>query len=219
MPETKRQRKLAAVLRYGERCRLLRKGSQDMCFRKQTPIYQIPMPPPARPDNEADILRHAFGLIQRRITEYLAGAYPEARWIWELPNAQARIVAGEPVHILLNRAGGYRRAEVQIDKLLFKKLKFDSLPEPIPPPPPEEPSEESGETDYSLLAFEWVESHVQELNQRGNESIADGETDIRIEADELPDPASWTAICAELKRNGFSEAVVTETGITTKLPQ
>ena len=174
------------------------------------------MAPSARPDNEADILRRAFGLIQRRITEYLAGSYPEARWVWETPNAQARIVADEPVHILLGRAGGYRRAEVRIDRLLFKELKFDSLPEPVPPP--EEPPGEPDETDYSLLAFEWVESHVQALNQRGNESIADGETEIHIAADELPDPASWTAICAELKHNGFSEAVVTETGIATKLP-
>ncbi|MCL2299142.1 MAG: hypothetical protein FWC27_03220 [Firmicutes bacterium] len=190
-----------------------------MCFRKQTPIYQVPMPPPQRPDNEADLLRHAFGLIQRRISEHLAGAYPGARWIWESSNAQARIAAGEPVHILLGRTGGYRRAAVQVVQLQFKGLKFDSLPEPMPPPPQEDPPRESGETDYSLLAFEWVESRVQELNQRGNEIIADGETEIRIEADELPDPASWPAICAELKRNGFSEAVVTETGITTKLPQ
>ena len=204
-------------MRYGARYRLLKKGSQDMCFRRQTPIYQVPMPPPARPDNEADILRHAFGLIQRRITEHLAGTYPEARWVWETPNAQARIVAGEPVHILLGRAGGYRRAEVRIDRLLFKGLKFESVPESQPPP--EGPSGEPDETDYSLLAFEWVDSHVQELNQRGNELVGHGETEICIAADELPDPDSWPDICAELMRNGFSEAVVTETGITTKLPQ
>jgi len=231
LPASKRQRKLAAVLRYdGEdffweqlpvarQYRLLKKGSQSMCFRRQTPIYQIPMPPPERPDNEVDLLRRAFGLIQRRVTEHLAGAYPEARWVWETPNPRARIAAGEPVHIQLNRAGGYRRAEVQVVRLQFKGLKFDALPDPAAPLPEEEQPDEPGGTDYSLLAFEWVESHLPALNQRGNEAVAQGETEVTIGAEELPDPASWPEICAELMRSGFSEAAVTETGITTKLPQ
>ena len=186
-----------------------------MCFRKTTVPYQVPMPPPARPDNEADLLRRAFGLIQRRVTEHLAGAYPEARWIWELPNAQARIAAGEPVRIVLNRAGGYRKAEVQIVRLQFKGLKFEPAPDFVPTPP-DEPPEEPGETDYSYLAFEWVEANLMELNTRISEAIGSGETELRIAADELPDPAAWQAVCDELIRNGFSEAVVTETGITTK---
>jgi len=189
-----------------------------MCFRKTTTPYQVPLPPPVRPDNEADLLRRAFGLIQRRITEQLAGAFPEAHWIWETPRAQASIAAGEPVFILLNRAGGYRRAEVQIVQLQFKGIKFDSLPEHMPPLP-QEPPEEPGDTDFSLLAFEWVEAHLPELNRRGNEVFGQGERELAIGAEELPDPASWAAICEELKRNGFSEAVVTENGITTKLPQ
>ena len=218
LSEAKRQQKLAAILRFGAQRGLLQKGSQDMCFRRQAPIYQVPMPPPVTPDNEADLIRRAFGLIQRRINEHLAGAYPEARWIWETPNAQARIIAGEPVHIMLNRAGGYRRAEVQVIRLQFKGLVFEPVPMPEPIQLPEGPPGEPDETDYSLLAFEWVESHVQELNQRGNEIIAQGKSEICIAADELPDPASWPDICIALKHSGFSEAVITETGITTKTP-
>jgi len=187
-----------------------------MCWRKTATPYQCPVPPP---DNEADLLRRAFGLIQRRVTEYLAGAYPEARWVWETSNPRAHIAAGEPAHILLNRAGGYRRAEVQVVRLQFRGLKFDSASEPEPPPPEETAPEEPGGTDYSLLAFEWVESHLPELSRRGNEAVAQGEPGISIGAEELPDPASWPDVCAELTRNGFSEAVVTETGITTKLPR
>jgi len=221
-----KRKKLAYVLRHNEsdagrhrsssrQQRLLAERKTTMCLRKTQPNYQIPMPAPL-PETEADLLRRAVGLIQRRITEHLAGAYPEARWIWELPNAQARIAEGDPVHIRLNHAGGYRRAEVLITRLQFKGLKFDSIPE-FAPPPPEEPPEEPGETDYSYLAYEWVEAHSMELDNRANDAIGRGETELIIYTDELPAPASWQAICEELMRNGFSEAVITETGITTHL--
>lgn len=184
-----------------------------MCFRKQTPITQTPMPAQVPPDNEADLIRRAFGIIQRRITEHLAGYFPDAHWVWSLPNAQARIAAGEPVHIMLNQAGGYRSAEVQIVRLQFKGLKFASLPASPPQPEQEEPAG----TDYSYLAFEWVEAHLLELNERLKEAIGCGESELCLSVNELPDPASWQAICDELQRNGFSKTEVTETGITTKI--
>jgi len=183
-----------------------------MCWHKnQQSSYQIPMPAPP-PDTEADILRRAFGLIQRRITEYLAGAYPEARWVWDCPCPRARVADGDVAHIRLSQAGGYRRAEVLIARLQFKGLRFDAAAEPVPPPPTE-----PEDTDYSYLAYEWVEANLQELNARGNEAADSGEPEMTIAADELPDPASWAAICEELMRNGFSEAVVIESGIITKI--
>ena len=188
-----------------------------MCLRRTQPNYQVHMSPPL-PETEADLLRRAFGLIQRRIGEHLAGAYPEARWVWECPNPQARIAGGDPVYIRLGRAGGYRRAEVLVTRLQFKGLRFDAVPEPVPPTP-EEPPEEPGETDYSYLAYEWVAANAMELDARANEAAGRGETELIIPADELPDPAGWQAVCEELMRNGFNEAVVTETGITTKLTE
>ena len=186
-----------------------------MSLRKTQPNYQIPMPAPL-PETEADLLRRAFGLIQRRIGEHLAGAYPEARWIWECPNPRARIAEGDTVHIRLNHAGGYRRAEVLTTRLQFKGLRYDAISEPVSPPP-EEPHEEPGETDYSYLAYEWVAAHAMELDARANGAAGCGETELIIPADELPDSAGWQAVCEELMRNGFNEAVVTETGITTKI--
>jgi hypothetical protein len=224
-----KQKKLAYVLRHNEsdaddwrrsssrQQRLLAERKTTMCLRRTQPNHKIPMPPPL-PETEADLLRRASGLIQRRITEHLAGAYPEARWIWALPNAQARIAAGEPVHIVLNRAGGYRKAEVQIVRLQFKGLKFEPVPDFVLPPP-DDPPEEPGETDYSYLAYEWMEAHAMELDARANDAAGRGETELIIPADELPDPAGWQAVCEELMRNGFSEAVVTETGIKTKLSE
>jgi hypothetical protein len=179
-----------------------------MCRRKPQPTCQPP-PPIPRPETEADLLRRAFGLIQRRITEHLAGYYPDARWVWETPNPQAHIAEGEPVHILLNRAGGYQRAEVRIHQLQFRGLKFCTLEQPEEPLPPEPDN-----TDFSFLAYEWVEAHLALLNE-----CIEGKTELHLEADELPDPASWPEICAELMRNGFGEAVVTATGITLKIPE
>ena len=188
-----------------------------MCLRKTQPNYQIPMPAPC-PETEADLLRRAFGLIQRRIAEHLAGAYPDARWVWEFPNPQARIAEGDSLYIRLNHAGGYRRAEVLIARLQFKGLRYDAVPEHAPLPPVE-PPEEPEDTDYSYLAYEWVEAHAMELDARANEAAARGESELIIPADELPDPASWQAVCDELMRNGFNEAAVTETGIKTKLSE
>jgi hypothetical protein len=222
-----KRKKLAYVLQYNEsdadlrhrscarQYRLLTERKSTMCLRRTQPNYQIPMPAPL-PETEADLLRRAFGLIQRRIGEYLAGSYPDARWVWECPNPQARIAEGDPLYIRLNHAGGYRRAEVLITQLQFKGLRYDAISEPVSPPP-EEPPEEPGETDYSYLAYEWVAAHAMELDARANEAAARGETEFIIPADELPDPASWQAVCEELMRNGFNEAVVTETGITTKI--
>jgi len=181
-------------------------------FRQKTRVnYQIPMPAPP-PETEADILRRAFGLIQRRITEYLAGAYPEARWVWDCPCPQARVADGDAAHIRLNQAGGYRRAEVLISRLQFKGLRFDAANEPAPLP-----VIEPEDTDYSYLAYEWVEANLAELNERSKETADSGESKMIITADELPEPASWAAVCEELMRNGFSEAVVYESGIKTKI--
>ena len=223
-----KQKKLAYVLCHNEsdadprrrsssrQQRLLAERKSTMCLRKTQPNYQIPMPAPL-PETEADLLRRAFGLIQRRIGEHLAGAYPEARWIWDCLNPRARIAEGDHVYIRLNHAGGYRRAEVLITRLQFKGLRFDAISEPAPPH--EEPPEEPGETDYSYLAYEWVAAHAMELDARANEAAGRGETELIIPADELPDPAGWQAVCEELMRNGFNEAVVTETGIKTKLSE
>ena len=100
-----------------------------LLFLKATPAVTKPaLSPtePEKPDTEQDILRRAYGLLQRRVTEYLTALYPDARWVWSKPNAMALIAQGEPVYILLNRAGGYLRAEVLISSLQFKALNFET---------------------------------------------------------------------------------------------
>ena len=153
---------------------------------------------------------------------YLAGA--DARWVWENARPRDDIMAGRPVHILLNRAGGYRRAQVLIQNLQVCDVLFDTKkPEENEPvtgdtpentsPLPEENTDDDAEVNYGLIAFEWVDAHVLELNERLNEAIAQGESEFMILEAELPERDSWPEICQELVRNGLEEPECCETGI------
>ena len=43
-----------------------------------------PLPPPPMPENEGDLVRMAFTILERRITETVLCQHPRARWVWEL---------------------------------------------------------------------------------------------------------------------------------------
>ena len=91
---------------------------------KETVQPAPPMPPPAppKPDvpvSEETVLDSAFVLLQRRITEQVTKQYPEGRWIWSVSNARERFANGEALRIMLNRAGGYQSALVQVHNLQF----------------------------------------------------------------------------------------------------
>lgn len=64
--------------------------------------------------------------------------------------------------------------------------------------------ETSQPEDYSLAAFEWVESHLEELNTLCNECIAQKQDFLLFTGGDLPEPAAWPALCQELLRNGLS---------------
>ena len=160
----------------------------------------------------------SFGELQTQITRWVRQEYPEARWVWKYPDAKARFQRGEDVAILLNRAGGYREAVIHLQgKRLFEiqylcaPAEKPQLEEPAPPqegqPPMEEAAsqpEPSQPEDYSLAAFEWVESHLEELNTLCNECIAQKQDFLLLTGGDLPEPAAWPALCQELLRNGLS---------------
>jgi hypothetical protein len=202
------------------------------------------LPEPLRPDTEQDVLHAAFGILQRRITEHVTSNHPYARWVWENPNAMERFASGLPLSILLNRAGGFKRAAVQTYNLQFCALVFEADSKENPDVPPNKESDElsdglsdklAGDTyasdatryrneyeetvDYGLIAFEWVNAHLLGLNNDCNDAIADGKAAMLIYAHNLPHPGSWPQICEELTRNGFSKADPHENGICVTLPQ
>lgn len=190
-----------------------------------------PLPPVVRAEpTEQDIQNMAFGTVQHRITELVAADFPEARWVWKTPNAKSNIAAGNEVRILLNRAGGYREAIVVIRGFQVCGLSYVHAEEADAPEPEDEEMEAEGSTteptqkssppeNYEYMAFEWVDAHVMELNERCNESIAQGLSQLEIPAAELPARESWPDICRELERNGMENCCCTETGITIDFTQ
>ena len=199
------------------------------------PILALPEPKQQQEPTEKDMMSLAYLVIQRRITQILIAKYPDARWIWENPRAQEDIFNGNPVYIILNKAGGYRRGLVLIRNLQVFDVVFDAapkeqfdtkkpvIPKPISEPIPEadEPEEEEDDIpeDFGLLAFQWVEAHVIELNERVNEAIGKRESSILINASDLPVQESWIEICKELERNDLSGAICHENGIIIEFEQ
>lgn len=189
-------------------------------------------PPSAVPPTEPDMEDMAYFVIQRRITQILQEIYPDVRWIWENPCAKEDIIAGNPVYVLLNKAGGYRRGRVVIRNLhVFdvsfadeKKESDDPVPPPEDAPKPASPATPPADDDdipenYGLIAFQWVEAHVMELNDRCNEAIGEGFTEYLIPASELPVSESWEEICKELIRNDLHGAQCCDEGIIIEFEQ
>ena len=191
----------------------------------------IAMPPePQRQETELDLARIAFGILQRRITEQVTSRYPGARWVWEMPNAMERFAEELPLAVLLNRAGGFRRATVQIHSLRFCGIAYETAEPGRPEEPPPEfdidgdtgreyASDTGDDIDYALVAFQWADANLLTLNNRCNDAIAGGHPSMLIPACDLPHPDSWPDICDELTRNGFAGADIQADGIAVAIPK
>lgn len=180
---------------------------------------------------ERNVLDMAYGVIIRRIGDLVQTDYPGARWTWESPQAKAHIGAGEDVYIMLDHAGGFRRAKVIIRSLRVVTLSYQTEPQAetvraqsTEPKCAEEaatdqpaPEAELVQEDYSLLAFEWVEANIVDLNRRCNDAIGHGDADLLLAAEELPGKESWEDVCGQLKREGLNDVEVTSTGIRIHL--
>ncbi len=189
-----------------------------------------------RPETEKDVLRRAYSVIQRRISEDVEALYPTARWQWVTPNAMVRIETDDPIAIILSGAGGYRKASVRIHNLAYKGLLFETVTEPETLAHSDEGarsltinssedivSDESSEYEsspsYDYLAFEWVDSRLLDLNGCANEAIGRGQGTLLIPEAELPHKDSWPAICHQLVASDFLEAVPYPDGIHISLKQ
>lgn len=192
----------------------------------------LSLPAPTRVPTQADMQSMAYELIQNRITQILLSRYPQVRWVWENPRAKEDIMAGNTVYVLLNKAGGYRRGRVVIQQLQVIDVVFEpeaanncapvspSSPEsaPVTVPSPKDEEDDCPE-DFCLIAFQWVESHILELNAQCNEAIGEGLVEYLIPEDSLPVSESWDAICQELIRNDFHGAQCCDEGILIEFEQ
>lgn len=192
--------------------------------RKIEVIVPLPLlPEPVKEATEKDVQVLAYSVILRRVTELVLSEYPEARWIWEAPNAEKLIQESQEVFILLNRAGGYRRAKVVIRNLQVVGIEYNPQVEENAVLEPEdnapEPEEEPEVQNYELLAFEWADAHIFELNARCNEAIGENLSELILLAEELPVRESWADICRELIRAGLTDVQCVSEGIKINLTQ
>ena len=200
------------------------------------PLLALPEPKPRTEPTEKDMQNLAYLLIQQRITQILAVRFPDARWIWENPRAKEDILTGNKVYVILSKAGGYKRGLVIIRNLQVCDIIFDipAVPGPkgaapvvstvtAPATPVDVPDEDDAPEeipeDYGLIAFQWVDANIIDLNDRINEAIAQRKQDILIGASELPVQDSWIEICKELERNDLTGAVCREDGILIEFEQ
>ena len=193
--------------------------------RKIEVIVPLPLlPEPVKEATEKDVQVLAYSVILRRVTELVLSEYPEARWVWEAPNAEKLIRENQEVFILLNRSGGYRRAKVVIRNLQVVGIDYNPQteeeeatlePENNVPDSDEEPEVQN----YELLAFEWADAHIFELNARCNEAIGENLSELILLAEELPVRESWADICRELIRAGLEDVQCVPEGIKINLTQ
>lgn len=178
---------------------------------------------PIKEPTEKDVQALAYSVILRRVTGLVLSEYPEARWVWESSNAEQLIRESQEVFILLNRAGGYRRAKVLIRNLQVIGIEYNPQVEEDTITAPEndvpESDEESCEQNYELLAFEWADAHIFELNARCNEAIGENLSEVILLAEELPVRESWEDICCELIRAGLMDVQCVSEGIKINLTQ
>ena len=193
---------------------------------KQTNRVEVIEPMPIKTQSseiriptQKDVYNLAYSVILRQITAIVLDKYPNARWIWEAPNAKERIEKGDELYILLNSAGGYKKAKVVITNLQVTDVLFASSPAEAADQADNEDTEneEPMEENYELLAFEWVESHIVELNSRVNDAIGKGKSELLLKSDELPTKDSWDDIRYELEKENIADTKCIPDGILIKL--
>ncbi len=183
-------------------------------------VEPLPLPSePVKEPTEKDVQKLAYAVILRRVTELVSSEFPEARWVWEASDAESLIREEQEVFILLNRAGGYRRARVVIRNLQVLGVEYGSTEREEEPEGAEPGPEEPEPQNYELLAFEWADAHMFELNARCNEAIGENLSEVVLLAEELPVRESWADICRELERAGLEDVRCIPEGIRINLTQ
>lgn len=159
-------------------------------------------------------------VILKQINELVESAYPGAKWVWKNPNALNRIEKGEEVIICLNKAAGFKYAKVITNNLRVQGLDFTVNEKKDNSDKIEVEETETVQTlhgednvNYDLLAYDWVQDNMLLLNERINELIGQGETELIIRSEELPVKESWRNICNELVREGIKEIEFVPDGI------
>lgn len=157
-----------------------------------------------------------YDFIVEQVSFYVNDMYPNAKWIWENANAWSKIQNGEDVYVRLNKAGGYHRAKVCItDKSVTG---IEVLSTTVVPTDVSSVGTTSGKDDSERVAFEWVDSHIAEMNEKCNDVIGQGNNELVLSVSDLPEEKYWERIREELVKAGLENVeIIPEKGIKIKL--
>ena len=165
----------------------------------------------------------SYIVIMKKVTELVRLDYPQAKWIWKNPNAKKSIQMGEEVYIILNQAAGYKQAKVVIENNLVCGLDF-TIQQSCKTDSDKNDVSVDAELNtgvvaenYELLAYEWVQDNIMLLNERLNESVGQGKTELFLASEELPVKESWENIVLELEKEGIKDVECIPEGIKIKL--
>ena len=157
-----------------------------------------------------------YDFIIEQVSFYVNDVYPNAKWIWENANAWNKIQNGEDVYVRLNKVGGYQKVKVCItDKNVTG---IEVLSATVVPTDVSSVEIQSEKDDSERVAFEWVDSHIAELNEKCNDVIGQGNSELILEVGDLPEEKYWERIREELVKAELENVeIVPEKGIKIKL--
>lgn len=153
--------------------------------------------------DDQDILDKKYEFAIEKISCLIEKEYPNAKWIWESVKWKEFFQKDEDVYIRLNKDGDYKRARITIQDGFVSNVEILVDEQPIEVTPKQLPANSQDES--VRMAFEWVEEHLLELNERCNEIIGQGKNELVLSASELPDEKCWENICKELIKAGLEQ--------------
>ena len=139
--------------------------------------------------------------------------FPHAKWVWLTPCPMAAMWDNDFLSIRLYGAFGHNKAVVHLVDGEFHRLQItNERTSPATGAIQDTPTS----TDYSLMAYQWVESQIVLLNESCNNAIAEKRDSLYLIPEYLPGKQSWPDISKALDEQGFTNEV-TENGILLHL--
>ncbi len=175
-------------------------------FEEQTPTHNSPptLPKPQSP----------YHRLCQAVNKEILRIFPDAKWVWLTPCPMAAMWESGPLSVQLQVAGGFKKASVYLEDGVFGHLQVETNASPFSATKAKE--EPNTSADYSLMAYQWVESQIVFLNESCNNAIAEKQHSLYLTAECLPDAQSWPDIAKVLDEQGFANEV-TENGILLHL--
>ena len=145
---------------------------------------------------------------KEKISALVQEKYPSAQWVWESAKWKSEFQSGADLYIRLNKEGGYKRVKVFMQDWCVRGIEI--IESALPASDTTETKQVSKKTkdDSARVAYEWVETHLLELNERCNEIIGQGNDELTLQANELPEERYWDAITQELVKTGLDQVEI-----------